>query len=400
MELEMRVRVLTFTAGNGHNQVAKSLKASCEARGIDCEIIDVVAIVSPLLKDFINSFYNFSVNSIPKIYRFLYLQGDKKTEESYSISLNAVLQSITADTILTRLIHEVPDVLIATHPFAAALVHFLKERRDFKGLGLAVITDYTVHPYWQEARDLDYYITPSDLMGPLMKRKGLDPQAMLPFGIPIFEKFSAKVSREEARRDLGLPEDRRYVLLLSGSMAHVPVVDVIRELDELEDDFEILLMLNKERRGEKEVQALTTRHTVRCQGFTDKIDRFYQAADVIISKPGGITLAETLAVGRPLILMSPIPGQEERNVEYMLNNQLAVFAHEHYPLSMALHGLLSREAQYRMLEENMRREQHGDANPRLLTFLEEELAVRAAMEPDTAATEATEPSETALEEDS
>ena len=152
------------------------------------------------------------------------------------------LPKITTNILARRLLklvrREDPDVIICTHIFAALLVSYLSGHIDVKAKTIGIVTDFTIHPYWEDTR-LDYYVTASELLTNQGIKKGIPARKFLPIGIPIDPKFARSLSREEACRELRIP-NKRTILVMSGSMGFGDVLSEIQELDKLDLDFQIV----------------------------------------------------------------------------------------------------------------------------------------------------------------
>jgi processive 1,2-diacylglycerol beta-glucosyltransferase len=204
---------------------------------------------------------------------------------------------------------------------------------------VGIVTDFTVHPLWEEARDLDYYVTPSELLDFQMARKGLDISKILPFGIPIRPQFSRKTNRAESRHMLGLDTDLPTILLMSGSMGYGSIDISTEKLDALPLDMQVVVVCGNNKEMYRKIKRKKFKKRFDVYGYVDHVDLMMDAADCIITKPGGITSSEALAKGLPMIMVNPIPGHETRNAEFMLNNGIALYATNSFPLEEAVFSL-------------------------------------------------------------
>ena len=174
------------------------------------------------------------------------------------------------------------------------------------------MTDFTIHPFWEDA-DLDYYVTANELLNHQASKKGIDTSKILPIGIPIHPKFGKKMDKLEARNILGI-EDKPTILIMSGSMGYGNLETIITDMDTMDMDFQIISICGNNK-NLKEDRWDDNKEKVYNYGFTDKVDIIMDAADCIVTKPGGLTTSESLAKGLPMIIINPIPGQEERNLQ-------------------------------------------------------------------------------------
>jgi len=206
-----------------------------------------------------------------------------------------------------------------------------------------------MHPYWEEA-PMDYYVLASELLCNQAKKKGISEDEIVPTGIPINPRFAKKTDKQEARKILGL-EDKTTILVMSGSMGYGKIGSMIKKLDEADFDFQILSVCGYNERLKKRIDKMEFEHKIFNYGYSDQIHMFMDAADCIVTKPGGLTTSEALAKGLPMIMANPIPGQEDRNVEFLLNNGAAFKISSTFPIDEALFQMFSNEVRLRNMSE-------------------------------------------------
>lgn len=350
----MKVLLLTNTAGQGHNATAKALCEYLESVGAECRILDSYRYISPALYQTIARGYLIATSITPVAYGTVYrfAENKEKSNSKYSM-LNAAnsIMSIKMDRFLRREFQ--PDVIICTHIFSAQLVNTMKKNGRIRAKSVGIITDFTIHPFWQDVDHIDYFVTASELLTRQAVRKGIDARKILPFGIPIHPKFSTRRPKAEARRMLGLEPDQFTVLVMGGSMGHGNLAGTIEQIDQLENRFQVLAVCGSNKHAYQKIRRLVTRQKVYCYGFVDNVDVMMDAADCIITKPGGLTTSEALAKNLPILMMNPIPGQEERNVEFLVNNGLAVNVTNTYPVDEALYQLFLYPQKLKNMEANI-----------------------------------------------
>lgn len=334
----MKGLIFSITAGQGHNQTAKVLSEYFNSIGVDCSYMDVYEYINPLLSESVSKIYLASAKNLPKIYGTVYRMAEKRETEEMR-GLPKLTNNILASRLLKMVSSEAPDFIICTHVFAALLVSCLSEHisSDIKTIG--IITDFTIHPYWEDTR-LDYYVTASEVLTHQGVKKGLAAEKFKPFGIPIDTKFAKKLSRREAFEKLGIPE-APTLLVMSGSMGFGKMLDGIKVLDGLDIDFQIVTICGNNARLRRSIDKLETQKRVYNYGYVDNVDVFMDAADCIITKPGGLTTSEALAKGLPIIMNNPVPGQEDRNVEFLLNAGAALKVSRTYPIDDAVNQMFS-----------------------------------------------------------
>lgn len=334
----MKALILSVTAGNGHNSTGQAVIAAMEERGFECIMLDTLEYVNEHLANSVADGYLFSTKYLSKAYGKAYGTLDKREEKYDKRSLVAIFSKIVSNKLEDFFDGYTPDVVIGTHSYACFLMTYLKEKGIITCPTFGIVTDFTVHPFW-ESTDIDYYITPDALLDRQMKKKGIPSEKILPFGIPIKKRFETRISKAEARQALGIA-DKTTVMVMMGSMGYGDMKNNIRLIDSLEENFQILCVCGNNKKAEKEISAGVWEKSVYVYGFVDNVDVMMDASDCIITKPGGLTTSELLAKGLPPIIVDPIPGQEERNMEFLVNNGAAVMVTETFPIDEALYELL------------------------------------------------------------
>lgn len=365
----MKGLILSVTAGQGHNQTAKVLCDCFKEREIECSYIDSLEYINPLLSESVSRLYLMSTKNIPKIYGKIYGRFENRPVDDMH-GLPKLTNNILARALLKKLHNENPDFIICTHVFAALLVSALKRYMDDKIMTVGIVTDFTVHPYWEDTH-LDYYVTPSEGLNGQALRKGISADKVLPFGIPIDPKFSKKISREDACDALKI-ENKRTILVMSGSMGFGNVIGEIKALDNVDEDFQIITICGNNKKLKKQIDSSRFSKKVYNFGFVDNVDVFMDAVDCIITKPGGLTTSEALAKGVPMIMSNPIPGQEDRNVEFLLNAGAAIRISKTYPIDDAVHQLFA-ENRLKLVEEAIKGLGKPNAARHLVEFIAEKL---------------------------
>lgn len=366
----MKVLLLTNTAGQGHNATAKALSEQLEAMGAECRILDSYRYISPALYQAISRGYLLATAITPVAYGTVYRFAEHKEKNSSKYSMMHAANSIMAiklDRFLRREFQ--PDVIVCTHIFSAQLIHAMKQNGRIRAKTIGIITDFTIHPFWQDVEYIDYLVTASELLTHQAVRKGIQAEKILPLGIPIHPKFSDKMPKNEARRALGLEQDPFTVLVMGGSMGHGNLAGVIEQIDQMDNNFQVLAVCGNNRHAYAKIKRLITRKKVYAYGFVDNVDVMMDAADCIVTKPGGLTTSEALAKNLPILMMNPIPGQEERNVEFLVNNGLAVNVTHTYPIDEALYQLFLYPRKLKNMESNIQLVGKPCATEQLCSFI-------------------------------
>lgn len=360
----MKVLILTITTGQGHNQVAKNLSNCLSECGMETLSMDVFEYINPVLKEVVSHGYLMSTKRLPKVYGKAYRMAEKRDAEGKVVKITS---NIMARKLTKFLNGYMPDVIICTHVFAAMLVSNVKKKLDAGVKSVGIVTDFTIHPYWEET-ELDYYITATEFLKNQAIKKGLSVESLMPIGIPIDPKFSQQTEKSEARRIIGL-EDKRTVLVMSGSMGYGKIARMIKQLDGSDLDFQIISVCGHNEKLKKQIDKMTLKHKIYNHGFSDRVDLFMDAADCIVTKPGGLTTSEALAKGLPMIMANPIPGQEDRNVEFLLNNGAAFKVSSTFPVDEALYQMFGNQQRLEGMKRMVRILGRPDSAKRFTEFI-------------------------------
>lgn len=375
----MKALILSISTGQGHHATGQAVSICFESMGVTCATLDAYEYVEPALKGLVSKGYLISTKYIPKISSKVYDLVVKKSKPMSDHSVGKMTNVFMAEELLGYLKEYRPDVVVCTHVLSAAMMSVLKERGEWDGIVAGIVTDFTLHPLWEECSFIDYYITPSELLEYQMRHKGLDISRMLPFGIPIREEFSQSMDRAEARRSLNLDESKHTILLMSGSMGYGKIDQSLQKINELPMDFQIMVVCGNNKKMYRKIQKMQSslKKDVRVYGYVNNVHLMMDAADCIITKPGGITSSEALAKGLPMIMVNPIPGHEQRNAEFMLNNGLALYATKSFPVDEALFSLFRHPERVEDLRHTVALYGKKDAARTLCQFLIERVEERS-----------------------
>lgn len=320
----MKVLVLSVTAGQGHNSTAKALCAHLESMGCEAQMLDTFEYLNHVLGETVSRGYLLAAGNAKLAYKGVYRLAEKRKKSRTDISPTRGTCNLMSRKLLKYINNYNPDVIICTHVFAVMIIDVLKERGELRAKSIGVVTDFKVHPYWEEGLNLDYVVTANEQMKYQMLQKGFNESQILPFGIPIHPKFSTRKDKEEVRAELGLDINKRTVLLMSGSMGYGNIEDTVTALDKVPFDFQIITVCGNNREAKARIDEMKTEKRILNLGYVNYVEKLMDASDCIISKPGGLTTSEAMAKGLPMIIVDPIPGQEDRNTDFLTNNGVAM----------------------------------------------------------------------------
>lgn len=320
-----RLLFLSAGAGAGHNRAAEALAAAAAEEGHEARWLDVLKFTSRVFNALYADAYVWMANHSPELWGFFYkLMGkpvrrpalDRLVREYDSRSYKPFMEAVAgyrADAIVCT--HFLPPNVVRAH---------LRERRPPL---YTVVTDFDVHAFWVQP-DTDTYFVGNDQVRWLMGRFGFPMDRIEVTGIPVHPVFSRTRGRRDVRRELGLDGAGPTVLFMSGGFGMGDMVSATEQLLALETPFQLLIVAgrNDRLRGRLEKAVQRSRRRVRVFGFVNNVQDLMEASDLLISKSGGLTSCESMARSLPMIVFSPIPGQEERNADYLIENGAALKA--------------------------------------------------------------------------
>ncbi|MBX5465738.1 MAG: glycosyltransferase, partial [Clostridia bacterium] len=322
--------ILTASYGGGHRQVAAALaEAAGEAEPVlSCRVVDFFQAYSPLYSRFTRFTYTTAVRHFPRAYGWFYRASSRLAA---SPGLRDGLSRLGWRRMLEIAARFRPRLIVHTFPQTAAIHSALDARGLLPGPGFyTVVTDFTDGVEWLYPGTERYLVAAPDLAAGLAAR-GVEAGRVHATGIPLRAAFRRLPARAAARAALGLEPGRPVLLLAAGGMGTLAgLLPLVRRLDALEQDFQLLVVTGEDAatlaRLRREAPRL--RHPARLFGWLPDLAAAMAAADLLVGKAGGVTSAEALAAGLPLLLVPPVPGQEAVNAAYLARHGAALVARD------------------------------------------------------------------------
>lgn len=348
----MKCLVMSVKAGFGHHSTGQAIINYMASKGVECEMLDIFEYINPLLGDTISDGYLFLTKYLTDFYGRAYSALDKRDEEYDKLSPVSVVSKLVSRKLQDYVYEFNPNVVIGTHSYACLLMTHLKSKGCITCPTFGIVTDFTVHPFW-ESTNIDYYVTPDSLLNNQMNKKGIATAKILPFGIPIKSQFCEKIPKSDARQQLKIGE-KFTILMMMGSMGYGNIVKTLEKIDSLSTDFQILCVCGNNAKIKKEIDKHYWKKDIFTYGFVNNVDVMMDASDCIITKPGGLTTSELLAKNLPAILMNPIPGQEDRNLEFLVNSGAGIMVTNTFPIDEALYEIMNHSWRLELLQKSVK----------------------------------------------
>ncbi|WP_152396252.1 MGDG synthase family glycosyltransferase [Paenibacillus guangzhouensis] len=339
---QSRILILSGPLGHGHLQTAKSIvEASQLIRSdIDVEIVDYMETTSPHLHQVGAFCYAQWVRTFPSIYGYLY----KKTRhENFMVKEAKRVRGSSLRALLKLIEEKKPSVIVSTFPPAAVAVSKLKMRGLINCKTATVITDYTDHSFWLNP-GTDLYLVGSERVARSLMHRGIARSTIEVTGIPVRPKFYKTYDREQLQRKYQLDPNKLTVMLMGGGWGLIPDA-VLRSMQNPQwknrVQFVVICGANERLRHRLQGIADHSEVSITVLGYVEQIHEWMACSDLMMTKPGGISTSEALMQQLPLLLYKALPGQEEDNVQELVETGMAVYAPTEAELEMQLAWMMT-----------------------------------------------------------
>lgn len=357
----LRLLILSCNTGEGHNSAARALKGCFEAQNISCEIRDALAFWSPEKSKIISKGHVFIYRKMPKLFGVSYRFEENHPPKNGDESLIYDLVIKGCDSLYEYLNENKYDAVICTHVFSAMMITELKKRRRYSVKSYFIATDYTCSPGVNQTA-LDAYFIPHKKLTEEFCENGIPEAKLVPSGIPVRMDFYKKTDPKEAKDLLSLPRNKKVVLLMCGSMGCGPIKTLAEYLpQQIPSDSLLVVICGNNRRLYKSLTKYPLPDNMRVLGFTSRMPLYMDAADLILTKPGGLSTTEAAVKALPMLFIDAVPGCETRNIEFFLKNGFADMRDSVLGLCDAVCDLLENEEKLKKMSSALEAEFGGCA---------------------------------------
>ena len=350
-----KVLILSASAGTGHVRAAAAIEKVCRATSGIGEVVnvDALAFTNKLFRDFYSKLYLTLVQDAPTLLGWWY---DKSDEPWKTDKMRLLLDRLHTRP-LVRLISQLqPDITVCTHFMPAEIISHLITKKTIQAKLSIVVTDYDFHAMWL-SRAFHRYFVALDETKAYLTMLGLPADRVTVSGIPVDPTFGPSLDQLALRKKLGLSLDRPVILVTAGALGVNPAEQVVKSLRQLKRKTQVVVICGKNPeakvRVDQEVARITSGEVnFLVQGYVENISEWMASADLLISKPGGMTSAEAMACHLPMAIYDPIPGQEERNSDQLLEKGVAIKCNEIMTLGYKVECLLSDPERLQRMRES------------------------------------------------
>lgn len=350
--MSKKVLILSEAVGNGHTRAAEALQQGIAHLNpsVETQIIEVGQTLNPFSSKLFINFYINLIILFPNVWRKIYRH---KQEKPLSQWKKVVIYLLFHRRIEQLIIKEKPDMIICTHPFTSATLSSLKNK-GYPFTLCTLITDFHVHGAWVH-KYIDYYLVSSDDVVEQLLEMDIPRSQLVVTGIPTNSSFWDKKDKVEVREKLQL-KHIPSVMVMGGGLGLGGMKELSEQLTKWKDNIQVIICTGRNEKLRKVLlsQEKYQHPNIRILGFRNDIDEWMEAADLLITKAGGVTCFEALSKGLPMYIYKPIPGHEESNCDILVKNCLAEKLDESYTINELIEKLLYAPAELEMLQMKLK----------------------------------------------
>ena len=345
--MKKKVLILYAAYGGGHLSAANSIKQCIDEhyKDYNAEVIDFMHYINKTINKLTTGAYKEMARKFPWAWGAIY----GKTEKGPFAKLSSSTFNLLSKRLLDLFEEKKPDIIISTHPFAGQMIGYLKKKALIDIPLSTVMTDFAPHEQWLIGHEYtDCFFVAHRGMKESLIEKGIDKEKVFDTGIPLSNRFLMHFDRKKLLEEFNLDKDKRTILFFGGGEfglgksktlkilkafisygKNIQIVAIAGRNEKLKEKFEEII---KEENAENFVQVL---------GFSNKVPELMSISNLVVTKPGGLTVTESLASGLPIVVINPIPGQEEQNAEFLEESGVAIWIRKKDDPNIEIKNLLS-----------------------------------------------------------
>jgi processive 1,2-diacylglycerol beta-glucosyltransferase len=352
-----KVLILSASVGAGHLSAASALEKEFKRQNAAEEIknIDVLNYTNPLFRRLYGKAYLDMVNTMPEVLGWMYDSMDKPWQNE---KRRLALSKLNTQPFIKLLKNEKPDIAVCTHFLPAEIISWLKAKEKIACPQAIVVTDFDAHALWL-AHHYEHYFVALDETKVHLSKLGIPIDKITVSGIPIDPVFAEKKDKIAMREKFGLAKDKLTILVSAGGFGVGNIQRLLEALSELQTPSQIIAVCGRNEELKTKLQKLAIEKlnsksvSFKPIGFTTEMDEYMSASDLIVGKPGGLTTSEALAKGLVFVVVNPIPGQEERNSDHLLEKGCAIKCNNLPVLAYKIDKLVADQENFLAMQKNV-----------------------------------------------
>ena len=371
-------KILIFYAsyGGGHLSAANSIKdyLSNHYENIDVELIDCMKYINKPIEKITTTAYNEMAKKAPWAWGKIYSDSQKGPLAHITTRSNQVF----AIKLLRLLREKKPDLIISTHPFGSQMCSYLKRKGKITSKIATILTDFAPHDQWLVGSDYtDYFFVAHNKMKEYLISKNIPENKIFATGIPISNKFLETFNTSKILSSLGLKENLKTVLFFAGGKFGLGKSRTLEVFNTFVNDFnniQVIAISGKNKKMYEEfnqiVKIANKTDFIKVFEFVNNVPELMAVSDVVITKPGGLTTTESLVSGLPMIIINPIPGQEEENAQFLEHSNVGIWLKKQMNITETISNFLSDNKKLKQMKENTKKISNRNSTKDICTILE------------------------------
>ena len=371
-------KILIFYAsyGGGHLSAANSIKnyLSSNYENIDVELIDCMKYINKPIEKITTTAYNEMAKKAPWAWGKIYSDSQKGPLAHITTRSNQVF----AIKLLRLLREKKPDLIISTHPFGSQMCSYLKRKGKITSKIATILTDFAPHDQWLVGSDYtDYFFVAHNKMKEYLISKNIPENKIFATGIPISNKFLETFNTSKILNSLGLKENLKTILFFAGGKFGLGKSRTLEIFNTLVNDFnniQVIAISGKNKKMYEDfnqiVKTANKTDFIRVFEFVNNVPELMAVSDVVITKPGGLTTTESLVSGLPMIIINPIPGQEEENAQFLEHSNVGIWLKKQMNITETISNFLSDNEKLKQMKENTNKISNRNSTKDICTILE------------------------------
>lgn len=368
----MKAIILSASTGGGHMSAANAIKEYLKENDCYAQVVDALEYINPILNKTVTETYEYIATKNPLLWKMIYNSSNRR---SFNKLIN-VITSLIGKKLMPLIEEKNPDIIITTHPFTTEMISKLKSDGKISTPLICIMTDYAPHRTWINEKVDAYVVANKDMAYP-MAEMGVNPEKIYPFGIPVDDAFFSKIDKNQVIDELGFKQNIPTILIMAGSYGLANIEKIYSQLREIKNEFQVIIITGKNQKLYDRMQKILSGKQLSKRQFilsrlsdltakfnkpkilkkiiskkkqypkktkiiyfTKEVNKYMFISDLIITKPGGLTVSEALASDLPMALYDAIPGQEEENEEFLVSNNMAIRLNTHESIKEKIEHLL------------------------------------------------------------
>ncbi|HZS08293.1 MAG TPA: glycosyltransferase [Blastocatellia bacterium] len=354
-----KVLVLSASAGAGHLRAAQAIEKALHEAGAAREVrhIDTLEYTSKIFRNLYSKAYIELVNSIPEVPGWFYDRLDKPWKNERR---RLALDKLNTRPFVKLLREYQPEMIVCTHFLPAEIVSWLKAKERIASRQAIIVTDFDAHAMWLCHHYEQYFIALEETRV-YLEALGIPADKLTVSGIPIDPVFAQHKDKREMRAKHGLRQDRATILISAGGFGVGAIDQMVNSLLTLRHPAQVVAICGRNQELKRKLDRVAAGQSPLAEvnlsvvGYTTEMDEYMAASDMVLGKPGGLTTSEALAKGLVFVVVNPIPGQEERNSDHLLEAGAAIRCNNLPVLSYKIDHLLDDPARFAAMRANAQR---------------------------------------------